>query len=119
MRASKVFSMLSRIAKLREQSLESISPAYRATYRVRLHCGCIMTEWVSKRLTKTFIDFSRHPTCKRSSHFTGTEYGWPQLADASKATILPCDASFERFDATGEIEPSAPRSPQDFESSGE
>lgn len=64
---------------------------------VKLHCGCTIIESANPQLTETSLQLSRASTCKRLSHFTGTEFGWPQLADAVKATILHCDASSEKL----------------------
>lgn len=54
-----------------------------------------MTELTNVQRTKTYVEFSRSPTCRKWKHFTGHECGWPQIEDASKATILHCAASFE------------------------
>ena len=66
---------------------------------VRLHCGCTMTESVNPQRTKTSLQLWRASTCKKLSHFSVAECGWPQIEDAVKATILHCDVSSEKFDA--------------------
>lgn len=78
--------------KLPELLPEPTLPKLKATLIVRLHCGCTMSESVNEQRTKTSLQLWRAPTCERSSHFTGAESGWPQLVDATKATILHCDA---------------------------
>lgn len=69
---------------------------------VRLHCGCTMTESVNKQLTKTSLQLWRVSTCRKPSHFMAEGCGWPQIADAVKATILHSDVSLEKFDALDE-----------------
>ncbi len=71
----------------------------RPVWIVKLHCGCTMSESVNLRQTRTFLEFSRHPTCRKLSHFTGDESGWPQIEDAVKATTLLCAASSGKSDA--------------------
>lgn len=69
-------------------------------YCVKLDCGCILTELVNARRTKTCIEVSRSPTCRRSSHFTGDKYGWPQIWRAKQATTViarPCFDSAEKL----------------------
>lgn len=65
----------------------------RITLIVKLPCGCTMSELVNVRQTVTCLEFSRHPDCRKLSHFTGSDAGWPQIEDAVNATILHSDAS--------------------------
>lgn len=81
-----------------ENTAEALTPIL----IVKLHCGCTMTESANKQRTKTSLQLWRVPTCERLSHFTGHESGWPQLADAVKATILHYDVSFAKSDEPGE-----------------
>ena len=111
MKASIIYSTLSKLAKSQEKSFDDTSLEYRPVWTVRLHCGCTMTELVNEPQTRTYIDFSRHRTCERSRHFTGQESGWPQIADARKATTLPLDAWFAKSDDTEATAESAPESP--------
>jgi hypothetical protein len=61
-----------------------------------------MTESVNRQRTKTSLQLWRVSTCRKSSHFTGHECGWPQIEDAVKATILHSDVSFAKFDEQDE-----------------
>ena len=78
--------------------LDTIFSPLKIVWIARLHCGCIMTELANQQRTKTYVEFSRSPTCRKSRHFTGHESGWPQIVDARKATILHCDVSCVRSD---------------------
>jgi len=68
---------------------------------VKLHCGCTMSESVNPQRTQTSLQLWRVSTCTRLSHFTVEECGWPQIADAVKATILHSDASSEKSGERG------------------
>lgn len=68
---------------------------------VKLHCGCTMTESVNAQRTQTSLRLWRASACKRLSHFMVGECGWPQIADAVKATILHSDASYAKLDEPG------------------
>lgn len=93
------WSRVWKFVKSLARSLDATFSPLRISWIAKLHCGCIMTELVNQQLTKTYVEFSRSPTCKRSSHFTGDESGWPQIADAVRATILHSDASCGSCDA--------------------
>ena len=58
-------------------------------FMVELSCGCTLLESVDADRTQTLLYLERDPECRRVSHFTGRETGWPQLVDARKATVLP------------------------------
>lgn len=88
----------SRPENWRVEYSESTSEDLIPTLIVKLHCGCTMSESVNKQRTRTSLQLWRSSTCEKLSHFTGPESGWPQLADAVKATILHYDVSSEKFD---------------------
>ncbi len=82
-------------------SFESTSEGLRPTLILKLACGCTMTESVNTQRTQTSLQLWRSSTCKRLSHFTVEESGWPQIVDAVKATILHCDVSSEKCAGRG------------------
>lgn len=94
-------STSSNIENLPDVSFEPTAEGLIPILIVKLHCGCTMTESVNRQRTETSLQLWRVSTCTRSSHFTVEECGWPQIADAVKATILHSDASFAKFDERG------------------
>ena len=76
-----------RVKQLVRWFMDTFDPL-RITLIVKLPCGCTMSELVNVQQTVTCLEFSRHPDCRKLSHFTGVESGWPQIEDAVNATIL-------------------------------
>ena len=81
-----------------DESSARTSKVFHPTLIVRLHCGCTMSESVNPQRTETSLQLWRASTCRKLSHFTGPESGWPQLVDAVKATTLHYDVSSGKFD---------------------
>jgi len=96
---SRVFSTGWRLVKSLATLFADTFDPLRVTLIVRLHCGCTISELVNTRQTVTLLEFSRAPGCRKLSHFTGAESGWPQIVDAVKATTLHSGASLEKSDA--------------------
>jgi len=94
-------STLSRPESWRVEYSEPTSEKLTPILIVKLVCGCTLTESVSRPSMKTSLKLWRVSTCKKLSHFTGPELGWPQLEDAVKATILHYDASSEKLGEPG------------------
>lgn len=82
-------------------SFAPTSEGCRPTLILKLGCGCTMTESVNTQRTQTLLQLWRVSTCRKLSHFTVEESGWPQIEDAVRATILHSDVSSERSDERG------------------
>jgi hypothetical protein len=95
--------MSSKHESLQEESCGNTSEVLAPVLILRLACGCTLTELVGRQRTQTLLQLWRVSTCERLSHFTVEESGWPQLADAVKATILHSDVSLEKYGEHGAI----------------